>query len=83
MKTSLLSVNIKDIMYERLAQRRPLDWIEDSIFERNRRLRKDRDVQSHTGRGPNGEITMSWAWAQARKAAAAGQSWLVLTLSGA
>lgn len=57
------------------------DWIEDSILERKRRLRTSRAVElSH--RGPNGEITLSWLWAQFTKAIVASQTWLVVSLAG-
>ncbi|PAV18791.1 voltage-gated chloride channel [Pyrrhoderma noxium] len=58
-----------------------IDWIEDSILERKRRLRTSRAVElSH--RGPNGEITLSWLWAQFTKAIVASQTWLVVSLAG-
>ncbi|KAJ7594451.1 Cl-channel protein [Mycena floridula] len=58
-----------------------IDWIEDSILERNRRVKKDRTLFS-SARGPHGEITISWLWTQLRKAADAGQTWFVVSLVG-
>ncbi|KAL5523651.1 hypothetical protein ACEPAG_7824 [Sanghuangporus baumii] len=58
-----------------------IDWIEDSILERNRRLRTAHRVDS-THRGPNGEITASWVWAQVLRALTASQTWLVVSLAG-
>ena len=58
-----------------------VDWIEDSILERKRRLRTSRAVES-SHRGPNGEITLSWLWAQLLKAIVASQTWLVVSLAG-
>ncbi|KAG8926196.1 glycerol ethanol, ferric requiring protein [Tulasnella sp. 418] len=58
-----------------------IDWIHDTILERNRRLRTERNIES-TLRGTRGEITVSWLWAQSRKVVAAGQSWFVVSLAG-
>ena len=57
------------------------DWIQDSILERNRRLRTTRRVNA-TNRGPNGEITLAWVWAQMLKAVSAAQTWLVISVAG-
>ncbi|EJD02821.1 uncharacterized protein FOMMEDRAFT_107818 [Fomitiporia mediterranea MF3/22] len=59
-----------------------IDWIEDSILERNRRLRIARRVEA-THRGPNGEVTPSWIRAQVLRAFTASQSWFVVSLAGA
>ncbi|KAI0268814.1 voltage-gated chloride channel [Gloeopeniophorella convolvens] len=59
-----------------------IDWIEDSIIERNRRLREARDVYA-ARRGPNGKITFPWLISQMRKVVVASQSWFVVSLVGA
>ena len=59
----------------------PSDWIHDSILERNRRLRSEREIAINV-HGANGEITKSWAWAHWLKLMAAGQSWFVVSLAG-
>ncbi|KAJ7497777.1 Cl-channel protein [Mycena latifolia] len=58
-----------------------IDWIQDSILERNRRIRDARTVYS-AHRGPRGEITAAWLWAQLRRAFDAGQTWFVVSLVG-
>ncbi|KAI0047947.1 voltage-gated chloride channel [Auriscalpium vulgare] len=58
-----------------------IDWIEDSIIERNRRLRLAKDAYAQ--RGPNGEITFHWLRSTFRRAINAGQTWLVVSLVGA
>ncbi|EMD33680.1 hypothetical protein CERSUDRAFT_67832 [Gelatoporia subvermispora B] len=58
-----------------------IDWIQDSIIERNRRLRTARANQA-THRGPNGELTLRWVWSRLRKIADAGQTWFVVSLVG-
>ncbi|KAG8929206.1 glycerol ethanol, ferric requiring protein [Tulasnella sp. 417] len=58
-----------------------IDWIHDSILERNRRLRNDREIATSL-RGTHGEITMQWAWAQFLRLSSAGQSWFVVSLAG-
>ncbi|KIY70625.1 Cl-channel protein [Cylindrobasidium torrendii FP15055 ss-10] len=55
-----------------------IDWIQDSILERNRRL-QDAKRNSAAGYGPR---TASWFFAQARRAIHAGQSWFVVSLVG-
>jgi hypothetical protein len=57
------------------------DWIQDSILERNRRLRNARTIYS-SRRGPNGEVTIPWLWTQFRKAVDTGQSWIVVSIVG-
>ncbi|THH05633.1 hypothetical protein EW145_g4647 [Phellinidium pouzarii] len=60
-----------------------IDWIEDSILERNRRLRiAEHERVEQTYRGPNGEITLSWVWIQVLRAISASQTWLVVSLAG-
>ena len=58
------------------------DWIEDSMVERNRRLRKEHQLQQ-VQHDLSGELNLTWIWAQTLKAARAGQVWFVVTLAGA
>lgn len=58
-----------------------LDWIEDSILERNRRLREAEDVYA-SNTSANGRITLSWLITHARKLLAASQTWFVVTIVG-
>ncbi|EIW62694.1 Cl-channel protein [Trametes versicolor FP-101664 SS1] len=58
-----------------------IDWIQDSIIERNRRLRTARR-QSIPHRGPRGEVTLAWLWSRLQGIAHAGESWFVVTLVG-
>ncbi|KAH9858868.1 Cl-channel protein [Lenzites betulinus] len=58
-----------------------IDWIQDSIIERNRRLRAARR-QTIPHRGPRGEVTLSWLWSRLQSVIYAGQSWFVVTLVG-
>ncbi|KAF8837685.1 hypothetical protein BDN67DRAFT_1026839 [Paxillus ammoniavirescens] len=58
-----------------------IDWIQDSIIEKNRRIR-DADKARTAYRGANGEITPAWVWAQCWKLLTAGESWFVITLVG-
>ncbi|CDO69146.1 hypothetical protein BN946_scf185042.g48 [Trametes cinnabarina] len=58
-----------------------IDWIQDSMIERNRRLRAARN-QSIPYRGPRGEVTLAWLWSRLQTVAYAGQSWFVVTLVG-
>ncbi|KAI0358600.1 Cl-channel protein [Trametes cingulata] len=58
-----------------------IDWIQDSIIERNRRLRAARR-QSIPHRGPRGEVTLAWLWSRLQTIAYAGQSWFIVTLVG-
>ncbi|KAJ1304852.1 hypothetical protein OPQ81_005985 [Rhizoctonia solani] len=58
-----------------------IDWIQDSILERNRRLRTSRDIQTSL-RDSRGRINPPWAKAQIQKLIAAGQSWFVVGLVG-
>ena len=57
------------------------DWIQDSIIERNRRIRLNNTVYSAHDE-PNGRITFRWLWTQIRKIAVAGESWFVVSLVG-
>ena len=58
-----------------------VDWIQDSIIERNRRIRKAKQLYT-THRGPRGELSIWWLWSRLRKVLDAGQSWFVVTLVG-
>ncbi|KAK7473207.1 glycerol ethanol, ferric requiring protein [Stygiomarasmius scandens] len=58
-----------------------IDWIQDSILERNRRIRNARSLGDAT-RDPRGRITISWLWSQLRRAVDTGQSWFVVSLVG-
>ncbi|KXN90887.1 hypothetical protein AN958_03541 [Leucoagaricus sp. SymC.cos] len=58
-----------------------IDWIQDSILERNRRL-KAASESATLRRGPRGEVTIAWLWGQIRKAVSSGQSWFVVSLVG-
>ena len=59
-----------------------IDWIQDSILERNRRIRHANKVYAVSHRGPHGEITLRWLWSQFRKVVDAGQTWFVVSLVG-
>ncbi|KAG1725409.1 chloride channel [Suillus paluster] len=58
-----------------------IDWIQDSIVERNRRIRNAKEAQA-AHRGPRGEITPVWVWAQFWRFLSAGEPWLVISLVG-
>ncbi|PPQ98205.1 hypothetical protein CVT26_003457 [Gymnopilus dilepis] len=59
-----------------------IDWIQDSILERKRRLRSHRK-QAYTPRWSRRSLTsLSRALSQFRRIVLAGQSWIVLTLVG-
>ena len=58
-----------------------IDWIQDAILERNRRINKAQTLYNEE-RGPHGEVTIPWLWAQLRKIADAGQTWFVVSLVG-
>lgn len=49
-------------------------------MERNRRMREERARSAY--RGPRGEITPAWLWAQFWRLVAAGESSFVITLAG-
>ncbi|KAF8518751.1 Cl-channel protein [Gautieria morchelliformis] len=57
-----------------------IDWIEDSMIERNLRLRKERQFQSEQRNFNGGRPRRLWT--QIVKAARAGQGWFVITLAG-
>ncbi|KAH9058793.1 voltage-gated chloride channel [Lactarius vividus] len=59
-----------------------IDWIEDSILERSRRLREARDVYA-SSRTANGRITLQWLISQVRQVVVASQSWFVVSIVGA
>ena len=58
-----------------------LDWIQDSIIERNRRQRAARKRQTPY-HGPRGELSLAWIWSQLQNIAHAGQSWFVVSVVG-
>ncbi|KAG2047130.1 hypothetical protein BDR06DRAFT_964310 [Suillus hirtellus] len=58
-----------------------IDWIQDSIVERNRRIRNAKAAKV-AYRGPSGEITPTWVWAQLWRFLRAGEPWLVISLVG-
>lgn len=56
-----------------------IDWIQDAILERNRRIRNARNEYiALRGR----HVTFSWLWAQVKRAVSTGQSWFVVSLVG-
>ncbi|KAL4260193.1 Chloride channel protein [Pleurotus pulmonarius] len=59
-----------------------IDWIEDSILERNRRIRASRQLGNASQHRPRGEITMEWLRCQWRRLIDTGQSWFVVSLVG-
>ncbi|KAI0081975.1 Cl-channel protein [Panus rudis PR-1116 ss-1] len=58
-----------------------VDWIQDSISERNRRILKSRSLYSPS-RGHGIQSTLVWLWTQLKKVADAGQTWFVVSLVG-
>ncbi|KAI0302674.1 voltage-gated chloride channel [Russula brevipes] len=64
------------------TETRTIDWIEDSILERSRRLREARDVRA-SSRTTNGQATLSWLISHVRKLLVASQSWFVVSIVGA
>lgn len=58
-----------------------LDWIEDSILERSRRLREAKNAYT-SSRTANGHIALSWLISQIRKLVVASQSWFVVSIVG-
>lgn len=56
------------------------DWIQESIAERNRRMHDEKARAAC--RGPRGEITPAWVWAQLRRLLSEAESWIVITLVG-
>ncbi|ESK90859.1 voltage-gated chloride channel [Moniliophthora roreri MCA 2997] len=60
-----------------------IDWIEDSILERNRRIRTARGAdETLSRRGSRSQMTLNWLQIQLRRAIDAGQSWFVVSLVG-
>ncbi|KAI0779526.1 Cl-channel protein [Fomes fomentarius] len=59
-----------------------IDWIQDSIIERNRRLRSARRSSYTPHRGARGEVSLASLWSRLLKVAHAGQSWFVVSLVG-
>ncbi|KAG5646238.1 hypothetical protein DXG03_004065 [Asterophora parasitica] len=61
-----------------------IDWIQDSILERNRRIRTSYTYShEHHAHGWKNESRWPWIWSKARKAFDTGQSWFVVSLAGA
>ena len=58
-----------------------LDWIDDSILERSRRLREAKDVYASSA-SANGHITLPWLISQVRKLLTTSQSWFVVSIVG-
>ncbi|GLB37818.1 putative chloride channel [Lyophyllum shimeji] len=61
-----------------------IDWIQDSILERNRRIRTAHSY-STPANVPLGKGRLSswpWLWSQARKAMDVGQTWFVVSIAG-
>jgi chloride channel 3/4/5 len=59
------------------------DWIQDSIVERNRRLRHARKKRTILrNRPPGTRGTLVWLWTQLSTIARAGQSWFIVSLVG-
>ncbi|KAK7040079.1 glycerol ethanol, ferric requiring protein [Paramarasmius palmivorus] len=60
-----------------------IDWIEDSILERNRRIRNAKGVnETFIQRGSPIQRVLSWLRTLLRRAVDAGQSWFVVSLVG-
>ncbi|KAJ8521829.1 hypothetical protein ONZ45_g1532 [Pleurotus djamor] len=59
-----------------------IDWVEDSILERNRRIRSARKHVHTELRGPGGEISVDWLRSQMKRVVETGQSWFVVSLVG-
>ncbi|KAF9484426.1 voltage-gated chloride channel [Pholiota conissans] len=59
-----------------------IDWIQDSVLERKRRLRHARTTHIPRSRRPCGLGSISTAWAQIKKGMDAGQTWFVLSIVG-
>ncbi|KAI9507496.1 voltage-gated chloride channel [Russula earlei] len=59
-----------------------IDWIEDSILERSRRLREAQDMHASSG-STTDQSTLSWLVSHVRKLLVASQSWFVVSIVGA
>ncbi|KAM6502118.1 Cl-channel protein [Amanita muscaria] len=57
-----------------------IDWMQDSVLERDRRLRKART--SHLHQGLHQKTSLPWLWSQVRKAFDIAQTWIVVSLVG-
>ncbi|KZT71767.1 hypothetical protein DAEQUDRAFT_723852 [Daedalea quercina L-15889] len=61
-----------------------IDWIQDAIVERNRRLRTARKLHSsYVGHGTRWEVALAWTWSKLTIFADGAQSWFVVSLVGA
>ncbi|KIJ49687.1 hypothetical protein M422DRAFT_777607 [Sphaerobolus stellatus SS14] len=58
-----------------------IDWVEDSMIQRNCRLRQERRMHNMRYEEHN-KSGLSWFWAQIVKAANAGQGWFIISLAG-
>ncbi|KAI0930011.1 hypothetical protein AcV5_006822 [Taiwanofungus camphoratus] len=58
-----------------------IDWIQDSVIERNRRLRTAQKLYG-IHQGSRGEGTLAWVWSRLWRIAYASQSWFVVSLVG-
>lgn len=57
-----------------------LDWMRDSVLERDRRIRNARKtIRRHE---PQRGTALWWLWSQLRKAFDVAQSWIVVSLVG-
>lgn len=60
-----------------------IDWIQDAIIERNRRVRNARKLHTtYRGYGSRGEAMLVWLWSRLRVLVNGGQSWFVVSLVG-
>ncbi|KZT10858.1 uncharacterized protein LAESUDRAFT_721246 [Laetiporus sulphureus 93-53] len=60
-----------------------IDWIQDAIIERNRRLRANQKLQSvYLGYRSRKETIIAWLWSRLWRIVDAGQSWFVVSLVG-
>jgi len=76
----------RDEEYERIKKYEDfttIDWIQDAIVERNRRLRNTRKLHSaYIGHGSRWEVAWAWTWSKSSIFADAAQSWFVVSLVG-
>ncbi|KAH9839164.1 Cl-channel protein [Rhodofomes roseus] len=76
----------RDEEYERIKKYEDfttIDWIQDAIVERNRRLRTSRKLHSsYIGHGRRWEVAWAWTWSKFSIFADAAQSWFVVSLVG-
>ncbi|TCD65613.1 glycerol ethanol, ferric requiring protein [Steccherinum ochraceum] len=58
-----------------------IDWIQDSIIERNRRIRTARQLRA-SHHGQEKRWSLGWLWLLLQRIGNAGQSWFVISLVG-